>query len=238
MLISSYFFTLFASYAHATSILFHRVKLLKQKDIRYASLQWRAKLHIMVQQLEVCLYRSAPSFEAYSDTSTLKTRLHQLAMEFAKNGSDGQYSGHNSLGDGGGLQELSGGWGDNDPSGAGGSDSFSNQHGNPNPGGSDAGGGMDNNNNFGMPEAMGGNKIGGGQMLQSMGNMGLPNYDNSGGATGLTEDQKQERQRNIQLHIALIKHASRCSSPQCTSSNCQKMKSYLKHGQTCKVSST
>lgn len=58
----------------------------------------------------------------------------------------------------------------------------------------------------------------------------------SGGASALTEEQRKERQRNIQLHIALIEHASRCTSPKCTSSNCQKMKSYLKHGQTCKVS--
>ena len=38
----------------------------------------------MVKQLEVSLYRSASSFEAYSDTTTLKTRLQQLAMEIAK----------------------------------------------------------------------------------------------------------------------------------------------------------
>ena len=38
----------------------------------------------MVKQLEVSLYRSAPSYEAYSDISTLKSRLQQLAMEIAK----------------------------------------------------------------------------------------------------------------------------------------------------------
>jgi len=53
--------------------------------------------------------------------------------------------------------------------------------------------------------------------------------------SGLTEEQRKERQRNIQLHIALIEHASRCTSSKCTSTNCQKMKSYLKHGQVCKV---
>lgn len=57
----------------------------------------------------------------------------------------------------------------------------------------------------------------------------------SSGTSGLTEEQRKERQRNIQLHIALIEHASRCNSKSCTSSNCQKMKSYLKHGQTCKI---
>ena len=59
--------------------------------------------------------------------------------------------------------------------------------------------------------------------------------DSGSGASGLTEEQRKERQRNISLHIALIEHASRCTSSKCTSSNCQKMKSYLKHGQTCKI---
>ena len=57
----------------------------------------------------------------------------------------------------------------------------------------------------------------------------------SSGVSGLTEEQRKERQKNIQLHIALIEHASQCKSLTCGSSNCQKMKSYLKHGQVCKV---
>ena len=59
-----------------------RVQLLKQKE--NASPEWLTKLPQMVKRLEVSLYQSAPSFEAYSDTSTLKTRLQQLAMEIAK----------------------------------------------------------------------------------------------------------------------------------------------------------
>lgn len=59
--------------------------------------------------------------------------------------------------------------------------------------------------------------------------------DTGAAASGLTEEQRKERQRNIQLHIALIEHASRCQSSKCTSSNCAKMKSYLKHGQVCKI---
>jgi E1A/CREB-binding protein len=55
-------------------------------------------------------------------------------------------------------------------------------------------------------------------------------------ASALTEEQRKERQRNIKLHIALIEHASQCKSTTCNSSNCMKMKTYLKHGQTCKVS--
>ena len=59
--------------------------------------------------------------------------------------------------------------------------------------------------------------------------------DNQGASSGLTEEQRRERQRNIQLHITLIEHASRCTSTTCKSSNCQKMKSYLKHGLVCTV---
>ncbi len=55
-------------------------------------------------------------------------------------------------------------------------------------------------------------------------------------ASALTEEQRKERQRNINLHIALIEHASQCKSTTCTSSNCMKMKTYLMHGQNCKVS--
>lgn len=54
----------------------------------------------------------------------------------------------------------------------------------------------------------------------------------SGGAKGLSDSQRRERQRNLQLHIQLIEHASRCES--CPSSNCAKMKSYLQHGRVCK----
>jgi E1A/CREB-binding protein len=54
----------------------------------------------------------------------------------------------------------------------------------------------------------------------------------NGGA--LTESQRRERQRNLQLHIQLIEHASRCTSSSCKSSNCAKMKQYLQHARSCK----
>jgi E1A/CREB-binding protein len=50
----------------------------------------------MVKQLEVSLYRSAPSFEAYSDISTLKHRLQQLAMEIARKTQQAKESGGRS----------------------------------------------------------------------------------------------------------------------------------------------
>lgn len=53
--------------------------------------------------------------------------------------------------------------------------------------------------------------------------------------SGLSEAERQQRQRNLMLHIQLIEHASRCTSKTCTSSNCAKMKSYLQHSRVCRV---
>ena len=61
------------------------------------------------------------------------------------------------------------------------------------------------------------------------------NKSGSGSNSNLTEAQRKERQKNITLHIKLLEHASLCKSSNCGSSNCAKMKNYLKHSQTCKV---
>ena len=57
--------------------------MLKQRD-KNAPQEWLNKLPQMVKQLEVSLYRSAPSFSAYADRLTLKQRLQRLAIEIAK----------------------------------------------------------------------------------------------------------------------------------------------------------
>lgn len=62
--------------------------------------------------------------------------------------------------------------------------------------------------------------------------------DGQGGSDGVTAQQRKQRQRNLLLHIQLIEHASRCNSSACTSTNCAKMKKYLMHAKTCKVSLT
>jgi len=49
----------------------------------------------------------------------------------------------------------------------------------------------------------------------------------------LTEEQRRERQRSIQLHMQLLQHASGCRNHHCPSANCSKMKNLLKHGATC-----
>jgi len=59
------------------------------------------------------------------------------------------------------------------------------------------------------------------------------NQEGQGGTSGMTEEQRRERQRNLELHIQLIEHASRCKSGTCSSSNCAKMKQYLQHAKTC-----
>jgi hypothetical protein len=53
----------------------------------------------------------------------------------------------------------------------------------------------------------------------------------------LTEAQRKERQRSIQLHMQLLSHAANCNSEnkECPSANCNKMKGLLAHGKTCKT---
>jgi hypothetical protein len=60
----------------------------------------------------------------------------------------------------------------------------------------------------------------------------------SGQQTELTEAQRKERQRSIQLHMTLLLHAATCNSAKCPSANCTKMKGLLKHGAQCQVKAT
>jgi len=60
----------------------------------------------------------------------------------------------------------------------------------------------------------------------------------AGQQTELTEAQRKERQRSLQLHMTLLQHAATCNSPKCPSANCTKMKGLLKHGAQCKIKAT
>ena len=60
----------------------------------------------------------------------------------------------------------------------------------------------------------------------------------SGQQPELTEEQRKERQRSIQLHMTLLQHAATCTSTQCPSANCTKMKGLLKHGAQCQIKAT
>jgi len=60
----------------------------------------------------------------------------------------------------------------------------------------------------------------------------------SGQQPELTEEQRKERQRSIQLHMTLLQHAATCNSAKCPSANCTKMKGLLKHGAQCQIKAT
>jgi E1A/CREB-binding protein len=60
----------------------------------------------------------------------------------------------------------------------------------------------------------------------------------TGKQNDLTEAQRRERQRSIQLHMTLLLHAATCASPRCPSANCTKMKGLLKHGAQCQIKAT
>jgi len=60
----------------------------------------------------------------------------------------------------------------------------------------------------------------------------------AGQSSELTDKDRKERQRSIQLHMTLLLHAATCKSQKCTSANCAKMKGLLKHGAQCKVKAT
>ena len=53
------------------------------------------------------------------------------------------------------------------------------------------------------------------------------------GRTGLTEEQRRDRRRSIQLHMQLLQHAAGCRNAACPSPNCRKMKNLLRHDATC-----
>ncbi|KAG7389915.1 hypothetical protein PHYPSEUDO_009173 [Phytophthora pseudosyringae] len=62
----------------------------------------------------------------------------------------------------------------------------------------------------------------------------------SGGASGtgaLTPEQRrlrEQRAKNVRLHMQLLVHSSSCADGNCGSSNCEKMKELMRHGAQCK----
>jgi hypothetical protein len=47
--------------------------------------------------------------------------------------------------------------------------------------------------------------------------------------------QQSDKKRFIQRHVYVLEHAFSCTSSQCNSSNCLRMKTYINHGEQCKV---
>lgn len=60
----------------------------------------------------------------------------------------------------------------------------------------------------------------------------------SGPQNELTDAQRKERQRHLQLHMTLLLHAATCYSTDCPSANCTKMKGLLKHCSQCQIKTT
>jgi hypothetical protein len=84
------------------------------------------------------------------------------------------------------------------------------------------------------------------QCIDCVKNPGIPRHPHplkpipvaSGQQNELTEAQRKERQRSIQLHMTLLAHAATCTSTKCPSANCTKMKGLLKHGAQCTIKAT
>lgn len=64
----------------------------------------------------------------------------------------------------------------------------------------------------------------------------LPISGDGGLPQQLTEEQRRERQRNLQLHLQLLLHSSSCIGTECNVRSCKKMKEYIDHFHSCKDS--
>ena len=58
-------------------------------------------------------------------------------------------------------------------------------------------------------------------------------FNHARNSTQQTDAQRRERERNIQLHLQLLRHAATCDSKSCHSANCSKMKGIFKHAASC-----
>jgi E1A/CREB-binding protein len=60
----------------------------------------------------------------------------------------------------------------------------------------------------------------------------------SGQQSEMTEAQRKERQRSIQLHMTLLQHAATCKLAKCSYQYCTRMSRLFKHGASCQVKTT
>jgi len=207
----------------------HIVRLLKQKD-RNASHEWLNKLPQMVKQLEVSLYRSAPSFEAYCDTSTLKHRLQLLAVEIAKKTGKGN-SPSNASSTGGG----SGGGSGSNASSSSRQQQYQQQQQQQQPLAPQQMGGIVNMNDINPMMNGGGDGRSGGGGGGMMPASSTPSSHRSGGGSSANRDDIL-RTRHKQQRLLLLHHASKCPHPdgQCPVTNhCSDMKRLWSHMATC-----
>jgi E1A/CREB-binding protein len=55
------------------------------------------------------------------------------------------------------------------------------------------------------------------------------------GNSELTEPQRRERRRNVQMHMTLLLHTVSCCDTCCVSANCSRMKAILRHRAGCQI---
>jgi E1A/CREB-binding protein len=55
------------------------------------------------------------------------------------------------------------------------------------------------------------------------------------GNSELTEPQRRERRRNVQVHMTLLLHTVSCCDTCCVSANCSRMKAILRHRAGCQI---
>jgi E1A/CREB-binding protein len=55
------------------------------------------------------------------------------------------------------------------------------------------------------------------------------------GNSELTEAERRERRRNVQVHMTLLIHTVSCYDTCCVSANCSTMKGILRHGAGCPI---
>lgn len=90
--------TRFGSLTPFDSLLFVLISVKLLRKDKGGSPESLAKLPQMAKQLEVSLYRNAPSFDAYRDMSTLKRRLQHIAAEVQRKTTSGGGGGASSAG--------------------------------------------------------------------------------------------------------------------------------------------
>ena len=69
---------------HIRRAMIRKIILLLQRQHKFEEQQWKPKIPHMAKFLELHLYKSASSFEVYSDIYTLEDRLIQIAMTLTR----------------------------------------------------------------------------------------------------------------------------------------------------------
>jgi hypothetical protein len=220
------------------------------KKDKNGSAEWLSKLPQMAKQLEVSLYRNARSFEAYTDMSTLKQRLQQIAVEVSRKARDQRDDRHRD-------RQSSSNSSSANFLGAGSSSHQSMQSSRGQIGNSDDINPMVNNNSTGMSANMRGNMNSRMGMMASSGfpdqrsvnnersgsNRGVSNQQSNGmvssgsSSSNRNDPEWRVRIRHKQQRLLLLHHSAKCphEDGRCSvTPHCADMKRLWKHMEGCK----